>query len=213
MRRIILLCFTLSALCATEVAAEPIVFGTTQLTTSGIFSCRAAPACIASGDSVVLGTGNEAVTLRFTGVTAIVPLSNHTVAVELGTLSAFGTSDTFPTRRHPRLPIVRFTLRLSQSGFVEDSAPRLLQFGPGGQAVLPFLMGSTYMSLDAGVEGYGKMVYALDVPGIPMNGMSTITADAGVVPEPATLALVGLGLAGALARRKQAGLQRPTTHV
>ena len=25
--------------------AEPIVFGTTQLTTSGSFSCRAAPAC------------------------------------------------------------------------------------------------------------------------------------------------------------------------
>ena len=47
-----------------------------------------------------------------------------------------------------------------------------------------------------------QMIYSFQIPGIPMNGMATITAEAGVVPEPATMLLVGIGLVGAAARRK-----------
>jgi hypothetical protein len=203
MKPLIPLCFTSCLLIAHGVAAEPIVFGTTQLTTSGMFSCRAAPTCAASGNTVVLGSGDAAVTLTFTGVETTVPVSNETVPVTLGTIAASSSSPTFPTRLNMQLPILRFTLTLTQSAPFADTSSRLLEYGPGGRTVLPFTMGSNYLLLDGGVEGYGAMVYTLGLPPIPMNGFSTITADAGVVPEPATLVLVGLGLAGAATRRRR----------
>jgi PEP-CTERM motif-containing protein len=201
----ILLSAVLLLMSAAQAAAEPIVFGTTELTTSGVFTCRAAPACTSSGNSVVLGTGDNATTLTFTGVETLVPVSNHVVPVTLGTLSATSDSSTFPARTNPNVAIVNFRLRLVQSGPFADHTSFTQSYGPGGMTTLRFLLGNTHAQLNPRVEGYGAMVYSLapfDIR-IPMNGSVDLTAKVGVVPEPGTLTLVGLGLAGATAWRRR----------
>jgi hypothetical protein len=205
MKHRILLPAVLLLASAAGAAAEPIVFGTAELSTSGSFFCRAAPACTASGNSVILGTGDSATTLTFTGVDLLVPISNHVVPVTLGTLSATSSSSTFPTRTNPNVSIVGFRLEVSQTSPLADHDSLWQRYGPGGRTTLRFMEGDTYFTLNPGVQGYGTMVYSLapfDIR-IPMNGSVDVTANAGVVPEPATLTLVGFGLAAAVARRRR----------
>jgi hypothetical protein len=192
-------------LSAAAAAAEPIVFGTTELTTSGGFTCRAAPACTSFGNSVILGTGDSATTLTFAGVDTVVPVSNQAVPVMLGTLSARSASTTFPTRSNPNLAIVNFRLSLIQSAPFADHTSFNQTYGPGGSTTLRFLMGNTHAQLNPGIEGYGSMVYSLTSSDIriPMNGSVDLTAKAGVVPEPGTLTLVGFGVVAAAWRRRK----------
>lgn len=207
MKTPVLLCLVLLVGYAGPATADPIVFSTAQLTTSGVFGCMASPACTASGNTVTLGSGASAVTLTFTGVSTLVPVSNEAVRVELGTLSAFSDSTTFPTPKNPLLPIVQFNLTLTQTTPLADSARLGMGFGPGGHATLAYMQGGTYMTFNPGdvPPGYGPFVYTLspDVFWVPINGSVTLAANAGVVPEPATLLLVGSGLLLGLRVRKR----------
>ena len=202
-----LLLTTVLALIAAEASAEPFAFNA-NVTTSGVFGCLKEPACVASGDSVILGSGADAVTLTFTGIDTSLAITNTAQPVSLGTLSASSSAATFPTRTNPLLPIVSFVLTLTHDGPVAGSDTLGLRFGPGGTAELEFLQGNTYLSLPSGgstTPGFNHpwLIYSLSPFqfSIPMNGSVDLTADVGAVPEPATLLLVGFGLAGAAARR------------
>jgi hypothetical protein len=192
------------------VSADPVVFNA-SVTTSGVFSCLKEPACSASGNTVVLGSGDAAVTLTFTGIDTTLEITNTAQPVTLGTLSASANAGatTFPTRTNELLPILQFVLTLAHTTPVADSDDLWMRFGPGGLPQLGYMQGGTYFSLDPGPQppgqNYGHLIYSLSPFefAIPMNGSVDLTADVGAVPEPATILLVGLGLAGAAVRRRR----------
>lgn len=195
---------------AAAASADPIVFNAT-VTTTGVFGCRSDPACTASGNTVTLGSGDAAVTLTFTGISATIPITNTVQRVTLGTLSASANAGatTFPARVNQLLPIVNLNLLLSHTTPVADSDNLFMGLGPGGLTHLPYMLGGTYFQLNTGPnppgQNYQSLIYSLapEQFSVPLNGSVDITADVGAVPEPATLLLVGAGLAGAAARRRR----------
>lgn len=217
MKSSIPLCLAVLVGSAAAAAADPIVFNTARLTTSGVFHCFNLEACSASGNTVTLGAGDSAVTLTFTGVTTMVPVSNEALPVSLGTLSTSSSSATFPAGLHPLIPIVGFNLTLAHEAPFADDASLGMNFGPGGRTELGFMQGGTYLGLNPGPvpPGYDQFVYSLspDVFSVPLNGSVAITAAAGAVPEPGTILLVGSGLLmGYQARKRRQRRRAPRGH-
>jgi hypothetical protein len=102
--------------------------------------------------------------------------------------------------------VLRFDFSLTQSSPVERTRTMLWFFGPGGNTVLPLLIGGSYTSFATPPGSSHRLVvysFWTSPAGfrLPSNGVLDIGADVGAVPEPATLLLVGAGLAGAFARR------------
>ena len=178
--------------------------------TSGVITCFGSVECSGSGtNSVTLGSGTNTATLTFNGVDTTVSITNKARPVKLGqfeTSSAPGF--TFPTRPNPNTPILGFGFTIRHSSPVEDTNRFTWTFGPGGRADLPLLRGQSHTSFalpPSPDHNYDKFVYSFSpFPGrIFGAGLTDLTANVGVVPEPGTWLLVGGGLAGAIARRRR----------
>jgi hypothetical protein len=206
-------CVTLACLLPAELArADPFTLSLT-INTQGRFGCRGDVAgCSASGNSVVLGTGSNTATLTFTGVDSTFDVTNVSRRVFLGRFTSTGSEGfTFPTRTNPNVPILQFNFQLTHTSPFDDTNIKPWNFGPGGGTTLRFMIGHTASgifippSISAG-SGYDMIVYSY-LPGGPpsLNGVGStdLFADVGVIPEPATMILVGAGLAGVVARRRK----------
>ena len=182
-------------------------------TTSGVFSCGALTPCTGSGsNTVTLGTATGPVTITFNGVTTSIALGNTATPVSLGTftVAAPGSAFAFPDSVNVNVEIVGFALSMTQSSPVESTSTLPMSFGPGGGQDLPLLAAGSYFAFPAGTNPpgfhYTTLVYTLDPFPFSIRGIGTtdLQASAGATPEPASLLLVGSGLALAVrARRNQ----------
>jgi hypothetical protein len=199
----------LCALAASPARADPIVVATTTITTSGSFDCRRISGCTGEGTgAVTITSAGEKATLRFLGLTSTFDVTNQKSPVTLGHFDLEASDGfTFPVHpANPRLAMLRFALRATQSEPVTGSNSTPWQFGPGGSDRIRLLMGSTFFSLPLGPSpySYDAIIYTFRLPLQLGRGRTAVTADVGVVPEPATMLLFGTGLAGAaLARRRR----------
>jgi hypothetical protein len=114
----------------------------------------------------------------------------------------------FPTVPfRPNNYLLEFSLTVSHTSPLEATKTKKLSYGPGGQPNLKGHFGNS-ISLPLGPDepfSYDTLVYLFPggFPDIRGHGVTDFAAEVAAVPEPATLVLVGTGLAGLLASRKR----------
>lgn len=189
-----------------------------QLSTQATFRCREpsflpVPCLDSVPGQVVLGSGADTLTLTFTGRDTAITVGNILVPVTVGTIesSVTGGGITYPSPPNRNAWLVGLDFSMTQSA-PQPAGPVGFSwfFGPGNGTVLPLLEAVfNYAAFPTGPNPpgyeYTDIVYTVPHFNIPgFTGTVDVTAQAGVVPEPATLLLVGSGLVGAaFARRRK----------
>lgn len=172
-----------AALAVTSAMAAPVTFST-----SGVFS--------ASGTSAAIFGGS---TITFTGVTGSV--ANPDVTTSFGT---FGFSST--TTGAPDQITGNFTLTITQTS--PSSGGGNLSGTLGGKLksnsnTVTFTPAATTVVVGNTTYAFLPQTYTFSSPSSSLQGRITQMSDEGNVPEPATMGLMSLSLAGLIVFRKR----------
>jgi hypothetical protein len=229
MRTCAVLAFGLSLLTARGAAADPftilpdgnLVFNA-AIKATGEFRCSTLISCTGSGtDAITITNGESTATLTFSGVDTALQIGAHALTpVTLGTIEASASPDfTFPDLINPNIELFWLRLFVDQSSPVTDRGGVTWGFAPGGSSVIPLFRGESHFTLQTGPAppGFNYNLFVYTFTGLPFrlpaNGAVDITADAGAVPEPATLLLITTGLAGVGWARRRTRAASPCNPV
>ena len=188
-----------------EATAEPIIVTSAAFSTSGVFSCLQRLSCSGEGtSSMTLHAGDEMVSFTFTGVDTSYLVKNVTETVPIGRfdVAASNPDFTFPTGSNDNKGIVQFVMTVTHTEPISRTNHVFWRFGPGGGSTLS-VIGQSYFSISSGLADYPGIVYSISPHpfALPATGSVELAAQAGAVPEPASLLLAATGLAAALRKR------------
>jgi hypothetical protein len=210
--------FLATCLSVSTAAADPftvlpngeLVFNV-DFSSEGAFRCLSGIVCSGSGtNTVTIGSGENVSRISFIGQDGSAQIGGTAlVPVTLGHFEVSSSEGFVYPRPSQNAPLLLFDLVMRQSSPVSAGWRLRWTFGPGGSESLSSQEGATYLQLPTGPNppgfNYEAIVYTIaPVPfTLPSNGTYTVNAEAGAVPEPATLVLLGTGLAGVVAARRR----------